>query len=219
MTALEIDSTDRRVAPRLRIAGTVTALIGRGDGVLIDLSDRGAKVRHFTMVRRGALVRLSFEWEGERFSANAEVLASRVVSLGNGAGSGTTYESRLCFRDVPPPSESVLARALESLADRDVRRWVSNLRGWGDEPVREPLPFASGSFLRCRYLGTRWEKKCTHDLTQPEDGFLLPAGVDHHEVETLCSTYAHMDDEGRRVVRLMAAAAVDQACGALTRSA
>lgn len=219
------DVMDRRSGPRLRVAGTIPALIGRGDGVLIDLSENGAKIRHASMVRRGSTVRVSFEWERARFSATAEVLGSRVVCIGN-ADRATTYESRLRFLSVTADAQRVLTRTLDALAGHDMRRWVANLRGWDDELERNPAPgIVTTAFLRCRLIGMRWEVKATNDRTQPEDGFLLPAGIDDNEIVRLCADYLRADAEGRQVVRLLAAAAVEQAIadaarhGALPKSA
>jgi PilZ domain len=217
MSALEQGSLDRRTAPRLRVTGTLPALIGRGDGALVDLSARGAKVRHSTMIRRNAIVRISFRWQGQRFSASAEVLSSRVVSLGRG-DTPTMYESRLRFEHVTPEADAVLARVLDSLAGRDARRWVANLRGWDDEIAPAAAP-AVTSYLRCRFFGTRWEVKCTNALEQPEDGFLLPATIDDNEIVRLCADYSRADADGRRVMRLMAAAAVEESLAAGSRSA
>jgi hypothetical protein len=208
MSALEQGTSlgaDRRVATRLRISGTVGVLIGRGEGVLVDLSATGARVRHRTLVRRGAVVRVSFDGGERRFSASAEVLASRVVSLGD----GTTYESRLRFTALDPASAEALSTALESLAGRDMRRWVDNLHGWGDTPGSQAPRLGTGTFLRCRLLGRRWEQKWTRDTVQPANGFLLPAGIDPNEIRTLCDTYESLDEEGRATIRLMAAAAVE----------
>ncbi len=217
MSALEQGSLDRRSAPRLRVAGTIPALIGRGNGALVDLSERGAKIRHSTMIRRGAVVRISFEWRGARFSASAEVLSSRVVSLGT-ATTPAMYESRLRFTAVPEDADRLLARVLEALSGRDMRRWVANMRGWEDEIAPAPAP-AVTSWLRCRLFGTQWEVKCTNDLQQPEDGFLLPASIEDNEIVRLCADYSRADADGRRVMRLMAAAAVEGSLAAAGRGA
>jgi hypothetical protein len=214
MSALEQGSLDRRTAPRLRVAGTIPALIGRGNGALVDLSERGAKIRHSTMIRRGAVVRLSFEWHGARFSTSAEVLSSRVVSLGTGT-TPAMYESRLRFSGVTDEADRVLARVLEALSGRDMRRWVANMRGWEDESAAAPAPAVSStSYLRCRLFGTRWEVKCTNDVLQPADGFLLPATIDDNEIVRLCADYSRADSDARRVMRLMAAAAVEESLAA-----
>jgi hypothetical protein len=218
MSALEQGSLDRRTAPRLRVAGAIPALIGRGNGALVDLSARGAKVRHSTMIRRNSVVRLSFEWQGKRFSASAEVLSSRVVSLGRG-DTPTMYESRLRFTSVTPEADRVLEQVLDALAGREMRRWVANMRGWDDEIAPAAVAPAVSSYLRCRLIAMRWEVKCTNDTVQPEDGFLLPATIDDNEIVRLCADYARADADGRRVMRLMAAAAVEESLAAAGRGA
>jgi hypothetical protein len=203
------DSQDRRRAERLRVAGTIAVIFGRGQGVLIDLSQRGARIRHSSPVRRGASARLSFEWERLRFSATAEVLAARVISL----GAGPSYESRVRFTAIEPDSESVLAVALAGIAGQNVRRWVANLRGW-NEDSQSPVAQPTGSYIRCRLHGGWWERKCTSDTTQPADGFLLPSDSIETEIATLCDSYARADEDERQMIRTMAAAAVEAAIGA-----
>ena len=220
MSALEQGSphSDRRISPRLRVGGTHPVIIGRGEGVLMDLSDRGARVRHFAATRRGETVRLTFGWEGERFTAQAEVLASRVISLGTGAG--TTFESRLRFLCMDGGSPTVLQSALAGIRAREMRRWVSNLRGWdADADVTRPSAFATSTYIRYRLRGAWWERKNTNDASQPEDGFVVPGDVEESEIRSLCHTYQELDSEGRRIIRLMAAEVVAQSRGVASRHA
>lgn len=194
---------DRRATPRIRIGGTHPVRLGRSEGVLIDLSTRGARVRHIAAARRGETLRLTLEWNGERFSAQAEVLSTRVVSLGNGAG--TIYDTRLRFVSMPEGAEEVLVRTLAGLEATNLRRWVANLRGWEApvEVVRGPI-LVTSTFLRYRLRGIWWEKKATHDASQPEDGFTIPADTDDNEITSLCRTYEKLDSEGREIIRVIA---------------
>jgi hypothetical protein len=206
MSALEqmpLDFGDRRRAERLHVSGTQEVLFGRGAGVLVDLSRRGARIRHTAPVRRGASVRVSFTWAGARFSSDAEVLASRMVSL----GSAMSYESRVLFPFIDHPSEKVLKSALEDITERDLRRSVANMLGWNDDSQRESAPLTT-SFIRCRLRGRWWEKKVTNDRTQPEDGFVLRAESIESDIQTLCSDYSGGGEADRQMIRLMASAAV-----------
>ncbi|HEX2122908.1 MAG TPA: PilZ domain-containing protein [Thermoanaerobaculia bacterium] len=209
MSALETTSLERRQEPRLRPASAISMSIGRGRGMIADLSRGGARVRHTLPVRRGAQVRVAFRWQDEQFEATAEVLASRVASLG--AGGGTMYESRLRFAQMTAAAREVLARVLTALANRDLRRWVANLHGWSDETTAPHEAKQDGSFLRCRLVGRMWKKKWTHDRTQPEDGFLLPGTVNADELSTLCDAFENADEDGRHLIRLMAEAVVREA--------
>ncbi|HEX6640562.1 MAG TPA: PilZ domain-containing protein [Thermoanaerobaculia bacterium] len=210
MSAIELSplpTDNRRTAERLRINSTVPVIFGRGGGVLVDLSQRGARIRHAGSVRRGALVRVSFVWERNRISGTAEVLASRVVNLGSGA----SYETRVRFTKFDGASESALANALEGIAGRDVRRLVANLHGWTEEtPTEELAPKNNGTFVRCRLRGAWWERKNTNDATQPEDGFLLPADSTESDVAKLCDIYSRATNEERHFIRITAAAVVEQ---------
>ena len=200
---------DRRVASRTRIAGVIAAHMSRRDAVLIDLSDRGAKVRHEFSVLRGSSVRLAFEWNGGRFATNAEVLASRVIALGDGNGGATIFESRLRFMEVDRDCELVLQRVIAEFADRDLRHWVNNMQGDNDAQKSEDMPKLRMSYVRLRFIRDRWwEKKWTHDSSQPEDGFVVPATFDAKDIEGLCETYGAGDEEGRQLIRTMAAEAV-----------
>jgi hypothetical protein len=221
MSALEIDAlpdnpADRRREPRLRLTSAVPTRIGRGAGSLVDISMHGMRVRHSTPAGRGTRVRVSFDWRGERFSANAEVLASRVAALTSDGG--TLFESRLRFVDITGEAEEVLDRVLGTIRNRDLRRWVANLRGWTEEDggtnvvhgeARVPVAPPMSAFVRCRLRDGRWEKKWTRDGTQPLNGFVVPATVDEGEISRLCMTYEQIDADGRHLLRLMAAAVVD----------
>jgi hypothetical protein len=207
MSALEQGSTpqERRISQRFRVAGTVPVVMGRGEGVLIDLSEHGARIRHVIPVRRGTTVRISFEWNGARFTATAEVLAARVVSL----GTGPSYESRVRFLNVDTDSKSVLTSAIDGIVGRDVRKWVANLRGWTDETQIDTAPLPGGTFIRCRLHGAWWERKMTSNAAQPAEGFVLPAETSESEIESLCQNYVRGNAEDRNMIRLMAGAAVE----------
>jgi len=199
-------SPNRRAAERLSVSGSIAVTFGRGEGVLIDLSKTGARIRHQSPVRRGSTVRVAFEWNRARFSASAEVLASRIASL----GAGPSYESRVRFTSLDVGSDTTLAQMLEGMADRNMRRWVANLRGWSEESKGDSTLLETRSYLRCRLYGSWWQRKVTTDPSQPEDGFTLPVGASETEIRTLCDTYSRGSDEERHIIRLMATASIEQ---------
>ena len=203
LAQLPLDGSDRRLTERFQISDTLPVLFGRGSGVLVDLSLRGARIRHTAPVSRGASVRLSFTWSGARFSADAEVLASRMVSL----GSQMSYESRVHFHFVDHPSEKVLKSALDDITKHDLRRNVANLLGWSEDSRQEGAPLTT-SFIRCRLRGRWWERKVTNDSTQPDDGFVLRAESTESDIQTLCRDYSGSGEAERQMIRLMASAAM-----------
>jgi hypothetical protein len=212
MEQLPLPSTpgERRNGDRRRLDRVLNVLVGRNDGIFVDASLRGAKIRHSGAVRRGATVRIAFDWERQRFSATAEVLASRVIALGMREGESTTFESRFRFTVMSPESSQLLARVLGELSNHELRTWVGNLKGFDETPPPPPAaPTHAAGYLRCRHVHRAWEKKWTRDATQPPDGFVVPAGTPQAEVDALCSTWETSDEDGRRLLQLTAAAVVE----------
>jgi PilZ domain len=195
---------DRRRFTRHRLAQPLPALIGRSDGILVDISANGTRVRHASPVVLSARVRITFVWGRERFEATAEVLASRMVALKADA----RFESRLRFVSIEPASQEVLARMLSDLMDRDLRKWVANLHGWGEESASLEEDNPPAGYIRCRFVSGRWQQTPTRDTATPLDGFIVPAGTAPAEIRSLCRTWESSDAEGRTLVRLITEAVV-----------
>lgn len=204
MSAMET-TAERRIAERIRPATPIHVTFGRGDGSVVDLSHGGMRIRHTVAAMRGAEVRVSFEWQKERFVAMAEVLASRVMSLGR----PTLFDTRLRFKRLSDGSTELLARVMSAIHRRELRKWIANLQGWSDEvPVASGSGDSDGAFLRCRLIGTLWQTTWTHDSTHPMIGFTVPSTISKLELETLCDTYLHANADERHLIRLMAEEAV-----------
>jgi len=208
MSAVEMLSTtetvERRVAERVRPATPIHVTFGRGGGSVVDLSDGGMRIRHTVATMRGAEMRVSFEWQQERFAAVAVVLASRVAAL----GTPTMFDTRLRFQRLNSGSKELLARVMTAIHSRELRRWIANLQGWSDEATVENSE-SDGTFLRCRLIGRTWKTTWTHDASHPpSNGFTVPATISKLELETLCDTYLHANADERHLIQLMAAEAV-----------
>jgi hypothetical protein len=113
-------------------------------------------------------VRLVFFYVGRRFAANARVLASRVIGLGNGPGGTTSYQSRLQFIDAPADAAETLVHIVEHIENERMQRWTSNASG--DEAAAADAGQESADyFMRCRRLGGRWTRCWTRDAYQKMD--------------------------------------------------
>jgi hypothetical protein len=201
--------TERRRAVRTRPHRVVNVIAGRHDGTLVDLSLRGMRLRHEGPLSRGAGVRVSFTWEKERFAAQGEVLATRVVTLGGNDGEAAIFESRLRFVSMALEDVDALARIMTDMACRELRAWVGNFHGTPEPFLTQPETRVAG-FIRCRFIYRRWEKKWTRDAAQPTDGFTLPATTEWNEVDALCRFWEDMNDDARQLVRVTADAVAQQ---------
>jgi hypothetical protein len=54
----------------------------------------------------------------------------------------------------------------------------------------------------------RWWRIPTRSPVQPSDGFTVAAYEDENEVHALCTAYERADEEGRRLIRLVAEVSV-----------
>jgi len=202
---------DRRRSARFKLAEPFTAIVGRGTATLVDISATGARIRHTYPLARASEVRVKFDWKGERFEATAEVLASRVVGIGE---NGTVFETRLRFIRITRDASAVLERTITDLGDGNMRKWVANLRGWShEEPAAPPAPAQPrtvNTFVRCRYINnSRWEHRITRDPSIPADGFTVAEGTELSEIRALCRTFEQSDAEGRRLLQLLSSAVLN----------
>jgi hypothetical protein len=95
-----VEDLERRNCERLRPGSPLPGLIGVHDGVVVDFSHAGARVRHDGGVKIGSLIRLAFLYGKARFRAVGEVLASRVVAIGRHDAEAIVFETRLRFQDL-----------------------------------------------------------------------------------------------------------------------
>lgn len=102
---------ERRGRRRVRFEHPEPVKVGRLDGILLDVSASGAKVRHMGSVKLGSEVRLSFGFGFVQVLVVAHVLASRVVNVGHGGA--TVYESRFRFSHESAEVDRLIEGTLE----------------------------------------------------------------------------------------------------------
>jgi hypothetical protein len=204
---------ERRKAPRYRPGIILSALIGRHDAIVADLSVCGAKVYHFCAIQRGEVVRFSMHHGDRVFSSLARVLASAVEALGTGPSGAPTYESRLQFVDIGQNEKSILTSLLIDLQERQAERWVRNAKG--DYAPEPPVPRVGAYYTRLQWNGRGgWLVIATRDPKQPENGLTVPADTRPSERKLICDVYERADRDGRQLIRQIAAAACESAATA-----
>ncbi len=109
---------ERRQTPRYRPEINLSASLGRHDAIVSDLSIAGARIYHFTAVRRDDMVRFTMRFGECIFSSMARVLASSVQALASGPTGSVTYKSRLQFVNVDPREQATLHALLIHLQER-----------------------------------------------------------------------------------------------------
>lgn len=194
---------ERRRAVRVKPPVSVTAILGRVTGTLVDISPAGARVRHVGSLKTGGDVRLQFRYRTISVAVDARVLASTLVALGGGA----RYETRLQFREVSEDARDCIAAFLAEVEELQQRVWIRNVQGYEPGPRTPTGPV--DSFLRITKVKGEWSEVVTTSREQPHEGFTVPIATTAEEIDLLCETWEIGDPRAHRLLQIMAA----MACG------
>jgi hypothetical protein len=167
----------------------VPVRVGGANGVLIELSACHARVRHGGRLAAGSETTVVFDWGASWFVATARVGSTEAAG-----------EYELQFLHVPPNAKETLDAALQTLKDERLRLSVGDIIG-------EALARGSNELLRYRFISGKWiVRTAKPDEQQPVDGFLVPAQLGEIDRKRLCAGYEQLDNDGRQMLRLLAAA-------------
>lgn len=227
---MSITPAERRRQSRVSLANPLVGRIGSFGAVLLDVSEGGARLEHYTRMRTGSVVPVRFEWESSAITTDCTILSCRVVRMAGGDAGATVYQSRVAF--VAP--ESVSAVALKKMITAHVTRalaeQVANAKGLVplDEskmPIFRQSALTSNDrieivrkkhahvipkaevvrqrgYIRCSLLkGQMWTRKWVSDPSQPEDGFTVSSDENPREIDLLCRTYRNSDAPMREFIR------------------
>jgi len=230
---------ERRKKKRVRLTRGLLAKLGTIGVVVLDVSESGSRVEHFTRMNTGAKTRLRFSWEDRSVTAECIVVSCRVHRFFPGDAGSTVYQSGLLFTEYAEDSLTTLKTMVSAFVARSLAEQVANARGIG--PVlQDDMPVFRGGvvattevdmksaaenkylmsttandaatrsgFIRCRFINHRWEKKWTRDYDEPMDGFTVLATEPPDQIEKLCQTFSKADPETRRLIRLCAQMSVE----------
>jgi hypothetical protein len=95
---------DRRTSGRFEPVMQIPARVGKRDGVVLNISHHGARVRHPGSLKPNEVIVLTFPLSDAQFSSRARVLSCRAVPLKDPNGQ-IVFESRFAFAS--PSAESM----------------------------------------------------------------------------------------------------------------
>ena len=228
---------ERRKRKRTALPRGVLARYGTLDVIMIDVSEGGARIEHFTQLSVGRKNRFRFEWEEQRIEAEAEVRSCKVHRFANEEEEGTTvFQSGLLFTSFVADSALKIHEMVSKLVARSLAEQVANARGIGPVIERNMPVFRGGlvtssgvegsddknvripktqivvdrGYTRCALAGKRWTKKWSRSSEQPDEGFTVPATEPTDHVDQLCEMYEKADEEGRKLIQLLARLSVEK---------
>jgi hypothetical protein len=203
---------DRRRFQRLKLAKPILARMGDGNALILDIGIGGAFVEHYGEASPGQQFRLAFRWQSQDVDFLTEVARSEIVKQPGGDGRSVVSHTGLRFVQQSAEAEARLQDMLTSFIGKLLAAQRANANGndrrASDPTILEQVGEARRKrrrgFVSYRLVGGNWWRVPTESPQQPADGFTVPAFEDDEELEALCTTYAETDDEGRRLIRLVA---------------
>ena len=228
---------NRRRAERIRLSKPFVCRLGSHGVVLIDISNFGARIEHYTLLERGSERPLRLRWNDDQIAMPSEIVSCRIERFVPGDQGLTVYRSGLRFLAESGPEFEKVKRMTSAYRAGALVEQVANARGFAP-PTRGEMPiFREGTlssnqydvgsertdehllperelarkvgFVRFWFEKNRWQRKWTLDPNQPHEGFTVSANEAWDQIESLCHLYQRSDADGRNFIRLLAEASVE----------
>jgi len=190
---------ERRYIHRYPLHVPLEAALSGHKAVIVDLSLRGARIRHSRAISLGES-RLRFRWEGLPFDDIVQVVASNVQSFEQ----TDVFETRVRFGSLSDQSTATLKTAVGTLRDHRMARWMANLHGEHTETHREHH-HSTAAYVAYLLRNGRWHRqRVPANGVEPHHGFLIRTSVPHGEIRQLCAAFENSDAETRALLKILA---------------
>lgn len=200
---------DRRRFQRLSLSKPILAVARGNSALILDLGISGGLLEHYGTASPGERLSLSFRWMGNNVDLECEVARTEVVRQPGGDGTSAVSHTGVRFLKPAGDSAEQLKDLIATFVGRVLAAQKANAAGTPSETViLENLGHArrarTTGYVSHRFKDGRWWRIPTRSAIQPADGFTVAAYEDEDEVHTLCGAYERADEEGRRLIRLVA---------------
>ena len=199
-------AADRREFQRLRLAKPILALLDGQNALILDVGVGGVFVEHYGTYEPGERFALLFRWKSEDVEFLCEV---RRSVLARGSGESAVSHTGARFVESIGKSEERLQDMMATFVGHVLAAQKANA---GASKESDTMLAQLGGARRARtrgymlyrYANGKWYREPTASPQQPAFGFTVAAYEDEEELETLCRAWEIADDEGRRLIRLVA---------------
>ena len=202
-------ANDRRVFQRLRLARPILGILDRQNALILDLGVGGAFIEHYGVSRPRQSCQLKFLWLDNDIEYTCQVARTVVIKV---RGPDVVSHTGLRFIEPVGDSEERLRDFVGTFVGSVLAAQKANKAGLRLDSQHMALMEIGGA-RRARVRGFHcyrmqpdgmWIHRTTSDPIQPPDGFTVAAYEDVEDLEVLCRAYEISDEEGRRLIRLVA---------------
>lgn len=206
--------SDRREFQRLRLAKPILALLDGQNALILDIGISGAFVEHYGEPEPGTRFTLQFRWKGTDVEFVCDVAHTTVVRR---SSSSPVSHSGLRFTKPVGDAEARLNDMMGTFVGKILAAQKANAGAVqpGDSIALIDLGGArrarTRGYISFQYKNGVWTRELTDSPVQPPSGFTVAGYEDDEELESLCQTWESADEEGRRLIRLVAELSVRDA--------
>lgn len=207
---IEPKGEERRKFGRIQLTENLPASVDGVPARVVEISVTGARLLHEQRFPRSATNTLRIQWHGQNISLQCEAVRSMLVRPNE-------YQSGVRFVNTHDESDKMLRALIGEYVTRALNEQIANARG---VPPIGGYTYQVGKgdrYRRCEFVDGGWKKSETRDMSQPPKGFTISAEVDPGHVQMLCQTWLTLDEEGRRLMQILAQLSIDKREGTPVR--
>ena len=203
-------TNDRREFQRLRLAKPILAQLDKQSALILDIGVGGAFIEHYGVATPGQRLHVTFRWKGEDIEFVAEVIRSSEVRKPGGDMQSVVAHTAVHFVQGIGDAEERLYDMMATFVGKVLAAQKSNASGDRHESTQildqlgEARRMRTRGYIAYHFKDGKWWRIPSDSALQPPDGFTVAAYEDEEELAQLCSAYEAADEEGRRLIRLVA---------------
>lgn len=203
---------ERRTFQRLRLAKPILATMNGESALILDIGIAGALIEHYGDAAPGNKFRLVFRWKGHDVELVAEIARTTVVRHPGGEHKTVMSHTGVHFVEAIGNSRAHVQDLMATFVGRVIDAQKANAAGDTHDASATILSDLGGArrarshgYITCLLKEGKWWRMPSASPKQPPgEGFTVAAHEDEEELDTLCRTYETLDEEGRRLIRLVA---------------
>jgi hypothetical protein len=200
----------KREFERIHLEHALPARLSGNPVSVLDLAVGGARLIGSVSVTPASIHELSLDWEGKTIRAKCSITRCVMRAL-------DAYEIGVRILETSPESDRMMHHLIATYVLQAIDEQRAN---WEGKPPIGPYVYIEGKsdrYKRCELVNGEWQVQPTRRPEQPTTGFTVSVEVPPHLLNMLRETYEMTDDEGRRLLRILAELSINKAEGIPTR--